>query len=111
MAYGCGAAIDRPGVVGQLTGGTVHGHGIALTEALRHDGAGSPTAESLLQYRIPTAWDAPDVTVRIIESGRRAMPRGVKGAGEAGVVGTPAAIAAAVRDVLRRAGASPGQTA
>lgn len=109
VAYDCGAAIDREGVVGQLTGGSAHGLGIALTEALRYDGSGTPTGDTLLQYRVPTARDVPAVAVRVVESGTARNAFGAKGAGEAGVVGVPAAIAGAVRDALLRAGLDPAE--
>lgn len=105
VAYDCGKAIDPEGVRGQLLGGAVHGVGIALTESLG-DAAGSATSRSLLEYRLPTAADVPHVDVHIVEGGTSRNALGAKGAGEAGVIGAPAAIAIAVTDALLHAQAS-----
>jgi len=102
VAYDCGSAIDPEGVRGQLLGGTVHGIGMALTESLG-DAAGSAASRTMLQYRLPTARDVPEIDVIIVEGGTSRNPLGVKGAGEAGVLGAPAAIANAVGDALRGA--------
>jgi carbon-monoxide dehydrogenase large subunit len=103
VAYDCGFAVDPDGVRGQLLGGAMHGVGIALTEALDFSSAGVPQSSTLLQYRLPIATDVGQISVRIIEGGTSRNPLGAKGAGEAGVIGAPAAIANALAAALHRA--------
>ena len=52
---------------------------------------------NLAEYHIPVNADAPDIDVIFVEErDDKASPIGVKGLGEIGVVGTPAAIANAI---------------
>jgi len=109
VAYDCGRAIDRAGVTGQLAGGTVQGLGGALLEELAYDEHGQPQATSLADYMIPTAMDVPVVDVYIVEDQTvPTNPLGVKGAGEAGILGIGAAMANAVADAVVGAGAADG---
>ena len=61
---------------------------------------------SLADYGMPTVPEVPPVEVDLVEGPVPGNPLGVKGAGEAGIVGAPAAVANAVADAL---GARPGE--
>jgi CO/xanthine dehydrogenase Mo-binding subunit len=105
VGYDCGHVMDRPSVVGQLVGATAMGIGAALHEALPYDEWGQPQASTLMQYIVPNSGDIPPIDAVLFESGpTQHNPIGVKGAGEAGVVGVGAAIANAVADALGDAG-------
>ena len=85
---------------GQVVGGVIQGLGGALWEELAHDDAGQPLTTSLMDYLVPAAADSPDVDLLHIETPSPIHPLGIKGLGEGGTVGAPAAIANAVADAL-----------
>jgi carbon-monoxide dehydrogenase large subunit len=87
-------------VEGQTWGGIVMGIGSALMEHQVYDDAGVLQTDRLKTYLMPRAGDLP--TIRL---GHQVTPSpfsilGTKGAGEASVGGTLAAIANAVEDAL-----------
>lgn len=88
---------------GQVFGGSVQGIGQALLEQVVYDPqSGQIYTGSLMDYALPRAHDLPSITVRFNESAPTdTNPLGVKGAGEAGATGAPAAIANAVLDALK----------
>jgi carbon-monoxide dehydrogenase large subunit len=57
---------------------------------------------SYAEYLLPTVDVVPDVKIIHMESPSPLNPLGVKGAGEGGTIGAPAAIASAVEDALRQ---------
>ena len=101
-AYDVGRAINPTLVEGQLVGGLAQGIGGTLLEELRYDEAGQLLTASFMDYLLPSASEMPaHVRVLITEDAPSPLnPLGVKGAGEGGVVGAPAAIANAVVDAL-----------
>ena len=88
---------------GQVFGGSVQGIGQALLEQVVYDNeSGQIFTGSLMDYALPRADDLPTITVQFNESAPTdTNPLGVKGAGEAGATGAPAAIANAVLDALK----------
>jgi aerobic carbon-monoxide dehydrogenase large subunit len=60
-------------------------------------------AVSFADYRLPTVVEAPAVEVVVVERPMPDSPLGLKGAGEAGIVGAGAAVANAVADALGEA--------
>jgi carbon-monoxide dehydrogenase large subunit/6-hydroxypseudooxynicotine dehydrogenase subunit gamma len=101
IAYEVGRAINPALVAGQLAGGAAQGLGGALMEAFRYDAAGQPLCTSFMDYLVPSAAEVPAVGTAIREDApSRGNPLGVKGAGEGGVDGAGAAVAAAVEDAL-----------
>ncbi len=104
LAFDAGRAINPRIVVGQLVGGAMQGIAGALFEKISHDSWGQPLSVSFLDYGMPTAAEAPDMDVELIESAldqaKAGDDLGVKGCGEAGVIGAGAAIANAVADAL-----------
>jgi carbon-monoxide dehydrogenase large subunit len=91
---------------GQIHGGTVQGVGQALLEHGLYDAeSGQLLAGSFMDYAIPRADDVPSFDCTFHNVPCTANPLGVKGAGEAGAVGSPPAVINAVVDALHaRAG-------
>ncbi|MFH1571998.1 MAG: xanthine dehydrogenase family protein molybdopterin-binding subunit [Gemmatimonadota bacterium] len=92
-----GRAINPLLVEGQIEGGIVQGMGWGLFEGLVFD-RGVVLNDGLLEYRIPTAMDAPQLQPVLIEVPSPAGPYGLKGVGEPSMVATPAALANAIFD-------------
>ena len=87
-------------VDGQLHGGITHGVGQALLEGALYDTSGQLTNGSYMDYAMPRADDVPR-----FETDRTVTPcphntLGVKGVGEAGTIGSTAAVVNAVVDAL-----------
>jgi aerobic carbon-monoxide dehydrogenase large subunit len=104
VVHDCGRVINRASVDGQIRGGVVHGIGTALFECMQYDETGQPVSVTYADYLLPTAAVVPRIEVHHLESPSPLNPLGVKGAGEGGALGAPAAIAAAVDDALRSFG-------
>jgi CO/xanthine dehydrogenase Mo-binding subunit len=105
--YDLGQVINRRNAEGQIEGGAVQGLGHALSEELVVED-GIVRNPHLLDYKIPTALDAPPVEAIILESGNGLGPFGAKGIGEPSMTPTPAAVMNAVsRAVGRRITAVP----
>jgi carbon-monoxide dehydrogenase large subunit len=81
-------------------GGIAQGVGEALTERLVYDESGQLLTASLLDYAVPNAAAVPDAVLAHIETPSPRNPLGIKGAGEAGVLGAVPAIVNAVADAL-----------
>lgn len=101
----CGVLINPDIVDGQIRGGVAQGVGGALLERLHYDERGQLLTSTLLDYLLPTGPDLPDIRVDHIETPSPVTKLGVKGAGEAGAAGAPAAVHNAVNDALSRRGA------
>jgi aerobic carbon-monoxide dehydrogenase large subunit len=106
-------AVDDVGVVinptivhGQVQGGIAQGIGQVLAENIVYDSDGQLLSGSFMDYAMPRASDIPSADVMLHEVPARSNPLGVKGAGEAGVTGSIAAVVNAVTDALWRAGAT-----
>jgi aerobic carbon-monoxide dehydrogenase large subunit len=93
-------------VRGQLVGGMAQGLGEALMERIVYDEDGQLLTGSLMDYAVPRAVDIPSVRIEKIETPSPTNPLGVKGVGEAGCIGIPAALVNAVSDALAPFGAS-----
>jgi len=96
-----GRAINPLLLEGQVHGGTVQGVGQALLEHGYYD---PETAQlltgSFMDYALPRADDVPSFDCGFNHSLCTTNPLGVKGAGESGAVGAPAAVISAVVDAL-----------
>ncbi len=100
-----GKAINPLIVRGQVHGGVAQGYGQAVLEHTAYDPAsGQLLSASLMDYALPRASDLPDIEVDLIEVPCGTNPLGVKGAGEAGAVGSPPAMINAIVDALGSAG-------
>jgi aerobic carbon-monoxide dehydrogenase large subunit len=100
VAHDVGRAVNPALLHGQLAGAAAQGIGATLLEELPYDAAGRPLVTSLSGYGMATAAELPDPETLIIEDPAPGNPLGIKGGGEAGMVGTPAAVANAVADAL-----------
>ncbi len=102
-AHDSGTIINPMGALGQVHGGIMMGIGQALTEGTVYDDEGRQRNPMLLEYKLQTAADGPEITVEFIESGTPGQgPRGAKGLAEAPNVATAAAIANAVAKLVGR---------
>jgi carbon-monoxide dehydrogenase large subunit len=91
-------------LAGQVHGGAVQGIGQALMENMVYDGAsGQPVSASLMDYALPRAGDVPAMRFETRNVPCRTNPLGVKGAGEAGAIGSCPAVMNAIHDALWRA--------
>ena len=68
------------------------------------DAQGQPLASTMLDYLLPGATEVPDIRVLHMETPSPYTEFGIKGLGEGGAVGPPAAIVSAVNDALRPLG-------
>jgi aerobic carbon-monoxide dehydrogenase large subunit len=101
-----GVVVNPMLVEGQLRGGLAQGIGEALLERIVYDERGQLLTGSLMDYALPRASDMPDVTLLSCPTPSAANRLGAKGAGEAGCIGVPAAIANAIADALAPFGAT-----
>lgn len=88
---------------GQVHGGTVQGIGQALMEHAVYDPKdGQLVTGTFMDYALPRAVDAPSFTFETRNVPCKGNPLGVKGAGEAGAIGSCPAIVNAIIDGLWR---------
>jgi aerobic carbon-monoxide dehydrogenase large subunit len=88
-------------VRGQVAGGVAQGFGQAVLEHTVYDrDSGQLLSGSLMDYALPRANEFPDIEVELLEIPCASNPLGVKGAGEAGAVGSPPAVINAIIDAL-----------
>jgi CO/xanthine dehydrogenase Mo-binding subunit len=97
-AHDVGRVLHLTAAQGQIEGGVVQAMGWALTEELKLD-RGRLLNPSFTDYLIPTADDAPKVTVTFLEDAPGRGPFGAKGIGEPAFIPT----AAAIRNAVSRA--------
>ncbi len=101
----CGRVVNPALVDGQIYGGVVQGLGAALMERCVYDDDGNLLTGSFMDYAMPRAEDIPPIHIAHVETPQPGGEIGVKGAGEAGVIGAVAAVWCAVNDALRPLGA------
>ena len=95
-----GHVINPMIVDGQVHGGVAQGVGQALLEHGIYDEHGQLQTGSFMDYCMPRADDMPDFTVDTTVTPCTHNPLGVKGCGEAGAIGSPAAVMNAIADAL-----------
>jgi 4-hydroxybenzoyl-CoA reductase alpha subunit len=106
IAHDCGRALNPVTVEGQMEGSAYMGCAEALMEtqvfkpAATHHGPGLHHGPSLLDYRIPTSLDTPELESLIVESIDPEGPYGAKEAGEGPLHPSIPAIANAIYDAL-----------
>jgi len=101
-AHDCGKAISRGLVEGQMEGSTYMGAAEAVLEVHDVDPAhqGVHIGPSLLDYRLPTSLDTPEIEALIVESPDAQGPYGAKEAGEGPLHSSIPAIANAIYDAV-----------
>ena len=95
-----GNVINPMIVEGQIHGGVAQGVGQALFEGAIYDEDGQLTNGSYMDYTMPRADDLPSFEVDRQVTPCPHNPLGVKGAGEAGTIGSTPAVVNAVMDAL-----------
>lgn len=102
-AHDSGVIINKTGADGQVYGGVLMGIGQALSEATWFDDDGRQINPGLLDYKLQTASDGPEINIRWIEIDTPdAGPNGSKGVGEPPSVPTPGAIGNAIAALVGR---------
>jgi carbon-monoxide dehydrogenase large subunit len=95
-----GTVINPMLLKGQIMGGIAQGMGQVLMEDKAYDAAGQVLAGSFMDYAMPRAADFCAVTIEDNPVPTLTNPLGVKGAGEAGTVGSLSAGVNAIVDAL-----------
>lgn len=99
-----GRVLNPAFVEGQIRGGFAQGLGEAMMENVVYDDDGQLLTGSLMDYALPRATDMPPLAICGSEHPTSLNALGVKGVGEAGTIGAPAAILSAVLDALAPVG-------
>jgi CO/xanthine dehydrogenase Mo-binding subunit len=100
VAHDCGRAICPTIVEGQMEGSAYMGAAEALLEEHVIGSDGLHMGPNLLDYKIPTSLDVPDLVAMIVESNDPEGPRGAKEAGEGPLHPSIPAIANAIFDAV-----------
>jgi len=97
VAHDCGYALNPLSVEGQVQGAIWMGLGQAMSEETQYYN-GLPTAPNIIDYRVPTIVESPDIKVKIVESLDPNGPFGAKEASEGALSSFIPALANAVYD-------------
>ena len=100
VAHDCGRALNPVLVEGQVEGSAYMGFGEAVLEEQVFR-KGLHKIPSLLEYKLPTIYDTPEITAMTVETIDREGPYGAKEAGEGPLNPIIPAIANAVYDAIR----------
>ncbi|BFM17561.1 xanthine dehydrogenase family protein molybdopterin-binding subunit [Maricurvus nonylphenolicus] len=100
VAEDCGQMLNPMIVDGQVHGGVAQGIGAALFEEMIYDEQGQNLTASLVDYVVPSSTEIPRMDVVHLDLEKPKTLGGVRGMGEGGTIGAPAAIANAVSDAL-----------
>jgi 2-furoyl-CoA dehydrogenase large subunit len=98
--HDCGVMISPDVVHGMTYGGIAHGLGAALMEKFAFSEEGQLLAGTFMDYLLPSSSEVPAITIVDHCTPSPLTEFGQKGSGEAGYLGSPAAIASAVNDAL-----------
>ena len=98
-AQDVGRVLNPMSVVGQIEGGIAQGLGLAVMEEIIVKD-GKVRNPSFTDYLLPTALDAPQVLISMIEEPDPQAPMGAKGVGEAPCISVTPAIVAAIRNAI-----------
>jgi xanthine dehydrogenase molybdenum-binding subunit len=96
IAQDAGRALHPSYVEGQLQGGVAQGIGWALSEEYVYDDKGLLRNSALLDYRMPTCLDLPQIDTIVVEVPNPDHPLGARGVGEIAIVPPMAAVANAI---------------
>ncbi len=100
VAHDCGRAINRTAVAGQMEGSAAMGFGEALFESHAFHANGVHRGPNLLDYKLATTLDSPELEALIVECPDPAGPHGAKEAGEGPLHPSIPAIANAIYDAV-----------
>ncbi|MGS1095286.1 xanthine dehydrogenase family protein molybdopterin-binding subunit [Aquamicrobium terrae] len=110
IVHDCGTIVNPMIVDGQIQGGLAQGIGNALLEESPYDETGQPLASTFLDYLLPGFTEVPSARISHIVSPSPFTRYGIKGMGEGGAIGAPAAIVNAVNDALHGLGVEINET-
>jgi aerobic carbon-monoxide dehydrogenase large subunit len=96
----CGTILDQTIVHGQIHGALAQGLGQALFEQIVYDRDGQLVTGSFMDYAMPRADNMPEIKDDSHVVPATSNPLGVKGVGEAGTIGSLAAIMNAIADAI-----------
>ena len=100
VAEDCGPVVNPAAVDGQIRGAVAQGIGCALLESVDYDEGGQHRSASLMDYLVPSVGDVPPIDIVHLETPSPFTESGIKGMGESGIIGAPAAVVNAVLDAL-----------
>jgi 4-hydroxybenzoyl-CoA reductase subunit alpha len=98
-AFDCGRALNRLAVEGQIEGSIHMGLGQVMGESMNYRGARLFNA-SLLEYKIPTPEQMPEVEILLVGDDDPGGPFGAKEAGEGPLIATLPAVGNALYDAV-----------
>ena len=104
VAEDCGPIVNPAAVDGQIRGAVAQGIGCALLESVDYDEGAQHRSATLMDYLVPSVGDVPEIEIVHMETPSPFTESGIKGMGESGIIGAPAAVVNAVLDAL---GAEP----
>ena len=110
VVHDCGTIVNPMIVEGQIVGGVAQGIGTALLEEMPFDENGQPLASTFMDYILPGPAEVPDVRVAHLTHPSPYTQYGIKGMGEGGAIGAPAAILNGINDALRPLGVVVNET-
>ena len=96
----CGVVVNPLLAAGQVVGAIGQGVGEALSERVVYDEQGQLLTSTLTDYAVPVAHGVPTPILAHTVTPSTRNPLGVKGAGEAGMLGTAPSVTNAVIDAL-----------
>jgi len=99
-AHDCGKALNPLAVKGQMIGSCHMGLGQVLSEEMRYSRNGHLLNPDLLDYKIPTVHEMPEIVPIIVESNDSEGPFGAKEAGEGPLLPILPAVCNAVYDAV-----------
>ena len=107
VAEDCGPIVNPAAVDGQIRGAVAQGIGCALLEAVDYDDGGpAPLRDPDGLPGGRRSADVPDIDIVHMETPSPFTESGIKGMGESGIIGAPAAVVNAVVDAV---GADPAE--
>ncbi len=110
IVHDCGTIVNPVIVDGQIQGGLAQGIGNALLEESPYDEQGQPLASTFLDYLLPGFPEVPSARISHIVSPSPFTRYGIKGMGEGGSIGAPAAIVNGINDALAGIGVEVNET-
>jgi 2-furoyl-CoA dehydrogenase large subunit len=100
IADDCGTVINPDIVKGMVIGGVAHGIGAALYEHFTYDENGQMTAQTFMDYLMPSTMEVPHIEVVKHCTPSPLTSLGQKGVGEGGYMSAPAAVVNAINNAL-----------
>ena len=100
--HDAGTMVNPKTLGGHIRGGTANGIGTALFEEYKYDENGQFRNANYADYAMPTVHEMPkDLKIGHLETPSPYTEYGIKGGGEGGRMGAPAALASAIEDALK----------